>query len=173
MDLLLNEQVVPKDTVDLNPLNKGGLTPLDLLLLFQSEAGDREIEEILMRSGAKRAKDLHYPTNEAESTSQNPDSSTRQHPRSPAKHMIDYFKYNNSKDSPSNVRNTLLVIAILIATATYQAVLSPPGGVWQDDSKKNNETKSHTAGHSVMGTHNHIAYGLFLFFNSVFLHLFI
>ncbi|KAF8038320.1 hypothetical protein BT93_B0991 [Corymbia citriodora subsp. variegata] len=29
-------------------------------------------------------------------------------------------------------RNIILVVATLIATATYQAVLSPPGGYWQD-----------------------------------------
>ncbi|KAF8038721.1 hypothetical protein BT93_B1310 [Corymbia citriodora subsp. variegata] len=31
-------------------------------------------------------------------------------------------------------RNIILVVASLIATATYQAVLSPPGGYWQDSS---------------------------------------
>ncbi|XP_039166727.1 ankyrin repeat-containing protein BDA1 [Eucalyptus grandis] len=31
-------------------------------------------------------------------------------------------------------RNIILVVATLIATATYQAVLSPPGGYWQDSS---------------------------------------
>uniref|UniRef100_A0A2N9F9T7 PGG domain-containing protein n=1 Tax=Fagus sylvatica TaxID=28930 RepID=A0A2N9F9T7_FAGSY len=30
-------------------------------------------------------------------------------------------------------RNALLVIVALVVTVTYQAVLSPPGGVWQDD----------------------------------------
>ncbi|KAJ0047629.1 hypothetical protein Pint_15764 [Pistacia integerrima] len=37
------------------------------------------------------------------------------------------------KLSPSDVRNVILVVAILIATAAYQAGLSPPGGAWQDE----------------------------------------
>lgn len=37
-------------------------------------------------------------------------------------------------------RNALLVVAVLLVTVTYQAVLSPPGGVWQDDSNTYNNT---------------------------------
>ncbi|CAH2071056.1 unnamed protein product, partial [Thlaspi arvense] len=33
----------------------------------------------------------------------------------------------------SNLRDAILVVAILIVTATYQAGLSPPGRFWQDD----------------------------------------
>ncbi|KAJ8565543.1 hypothetical protein K7X08_008119 [Anisodus acutangulus] len=47
-------------------------------------------------------------------------------------------------DPPGKVRDTLLVIAILIATATYQTVLNPPRGVWQDTywPEDNNSTSS-------------------------------
>lgn len=64
--------------------------------------------------------------------------------------------------SNTDIRNIILVIAILIATATYQAVLSPPGGFWQEDSSvpdfssTSNETEilivpPHRAGQMVMG----------------------
>ncbi|KAG8480410.1 hypothetical protein CXB51_025080 [Gossypium anomalum] len=35
----------------------------------------------------------------------------------------------------SDKRNALLVVLGLLLTGTYQATLSPPGGVWQGDSK--------------------------------------
>lgn len=171
VDLLLNEQVVPKETMDLNSLNKRGLAPLDVLQLFQSEAGDREIEDILRQSGAKRTEELLSPTDVANTTSQNELNPTngyssnrqsRPHLASQASQLVDYFKYQKLEDSPGEVINILLVIVILIATATYQAVLSPPGGVWQEDRNGTN-----TAGKAVMGSKNPIAYGFFLLLNSI------
>ncbi|CAH1441076.1 unnamed protein product [Lactuca virosa] len=41
-----------EEKIELNSLNYRGLTPLDMLLMFQSEAGDREIMEILVQAGA-------------------------------------------------------------------------------------------------------------------------
>ncbi|KAL4561390.1 hypothetical protein LXL04_033556 [Taraxacum kok-saghyz] len=181
VDFLLNGQVTSKEKIELNSLNKSGLTPLDMLLMFQSEAGDREIEEILIQAGALKSENLQSSTNtHVERPSQ---TETRQeNRRSPARNMLDYFKYNNIKDSPSMVRNTLLVIVILITTATYQPALSPPGGAWQDDSilpsignntlstTTTNTTissKPHSAGRAIMGTKNPIAYSIFLFANSV------
>ncbi|KAI3739028.1 hypothetical protein L2E82_29385 [Cichorium intybus] len=177
-DFLLNGEVT-KETMELNSLNKRGLTPLDMLLMFQSEAGDQEIDEILIQAGALNSENLHSLTYTDVERPSHPD---RRHgnPRSPAKKLLDYFKYNNLKDSPTKVRNTLLVIVILITTATYQPALSPPGGAWQDDSipstgnntissttNNTTATKPHTAGKAIMGTKNPIAYSIFLFANSV------
>ncbi|KAJ8565541.1 hypothetical protein K7X08_008117 [Anisodus acutangulus] len=111
------------------------------------------------------------PSNEHSSREQR-----SERPRSRSKKLQDFFKYHKTKDCPGKVRDTLLVMAILIATATYQTVLSPPGGVWQDTFRpdENNNTSSdgkmslrRIAGQSVMGTNNPISYGLFLVFNSI------
>ncbi|KAK4379504.1 hypothetical protein RND71_001366 [Anisodus tanguticus] len=181
VDLVLDENVVAKGTVEVNSLNKRGLTPLELLF---KESGDRDIEEILRASGAVSVENLQQealpqswvvpvqdPSNEQSSREQRGGR-----PRSRSKKLQDFFKYNKTIDPPGKVRDTLLVIAILIATATYQTVLSPPGGVWQDTywSDGNNNTSNdgiipsrRIAGQSVMGTDNPISYGLFLVFNSI------
>ncbi|GAA0186655.1 hypothetical protein LIER_33943 [Lithospermum erythrorhizon] len=84
----------------------------------------------------------------------------------------DYFKYDRLRDSPSKARNTLLVIAILITTGMYQAILSPPGGVWKDDfypdtlSSGNytqanvSKLKHHIAGRAVMGTNSPVLFAI-------------
>lgn len=164
----------------MNSLNKRGLTPLEVLL---EESRDGDIEATLRASGAVSVENLQSLQQEGLPHSwavpvQDPSSreQRRDRPRSISKKLQDFFKYNKSKDPPGKVRDTLLVIAILIATATYQAVLSPPGGVWQDTywpddhNRTSNDVKEssrHIAGQSVMGTNNPIAYGLILVFNSI------
>lgn len=159
VDLLLGQNSKYKATIEVNSSNKNGLTPLDTLFLFQSEAGDREIEDILTQNGATKN------NNNTTKTNQQSQTSTEERAKSPTQKLIEYFKFDSARDSPGEVRNTLLVIASLIATATYQAVLQPPGGVWQDDSLST--SKSHTAGKSVMGDKNTVTYGMFLLFNSL------
>ncbi|XP_030524855.1 ankyrin repeat-containing protein BDA1-like [Rhodamnia argentea] len=63
-------------------------------------------------------------------------------------------RYFGIRDEPT--RNMILVVATLIATGTYQAALSPPGGYWQDNSEAlANSTsivrKPHVAGNMILG----------------------
>ncbi|XP_058007681.1 uncharacterized protein LOC131182356 [Hevea brasiliensis] len=83
-------------------------------------------------------------------------------------------------NTPTERRNALLVVDALIATITYQAALSPPGGVWTADVNSHlpnflradisatNTTLRDTnplryVGSSVMGTHS---FSLFWFANT-------
>ncbi|KAL7254884.1 hypothetical protein ACSBR1_009105 [Camellia fascicularis] len=163
---------VSKKQYEINSLNKKGLTSLDVLLFFQSEAGDREIAEILRQAEAMRAKELHTLRQLGMNQNQaivaiNPssDQSTPNHqPQSPAKRLLNYFKYNMDRDSPSEARHIMLVIAILIATTTYQTMHSPPGGVWADDSVSsnnngnNNAFEPHKVGQAIIGSENWVSY---------------
>ncbi|KAH7689042.1 Caskin/Ankyrin repeat-containing protein [Dioscorea alata] len=63
------------------------------------------------------------------------------------------------------IRAAIMVIAILVTTVTYQAVLNPPGGFWQDDLQSLNST-GHTAGNPVMATKHPRVYGVFVAVNA-------
>lgn len=148
--------------MEVNAVNQGGLTALDTLAIFPSEAGDREIEEILRNAGANRARELFLsPTPSIQGRSLIKNSTTN--------YLVDYFEFHKGRDSPSEVRSALLVIAVLVATATYQVGLSPPGGVWQDNTSptQNNNKTTNYAGKSIMGTENLVSFELFAISNSI------
>ncbi|KAJ4841726.1 hypothetical protein Tsubulata_003011 [Turnera subulata] len=58
-------------------------------------------------------------------------------PKNPAKNFYKHYCFQLGRESPYEARNTLLVVAALIVAVTYQAVVNPPGGVWQDDKREN------------------------------------
>lgn len=65
MELLLGNGAIGSRLLEVNATNQSDLTALDVLLIFPSEAGDREIEEILRSAGAMRKIDIiHSSTND-------------------------------------------------------------------------------------------------------------
>uniref|UniRef100_A0A453RD70 PGG domain-containing protein n=1 Tax=Aegilops tauschii subsp. strangulata TaxID=200361 RepID=A0A453RD70_AEGTS len=70
------------------------------------------------------------------------------------------------KQEPSweyHLRKYLMLLATLVATATYAAGLSPPGGVWQE-SGRDGEGRSHEAGDPVL--YHSARYLAFFYFNA-------
>ncbi|KAL3624531.1 hypothetical protein CASFOL_031199 [Castilleja foliolosa] len=173
VDLLLDEKFGFKGKLEVNIINKKGLTPLDVLA---SEGGDSDIEEMLRLSGAEKTQETPQNPIIEDPPINNQISSSRPRRKSASRELQEYFKYDRTKDSPDKARNTLLVVAVLIVTATYQAVLSPPGGIWQDDFKPDSSngnvtnggylSRTYKAGQAVMGTRNPGSYGAFLISNS-------
>ncbi|CAH8382321.1 unnamed protein product [Eruca vesicaria subsp. sativa] len=167
-------EAIPEDsrTFEVNAMNKMCLSALDLLVMFPSEAGDREIYEKLIKAGAQRGQDIGgTTTNLQRTTSTNSTSQERSSESHSHKDLVKYFTFKKHRDSPSEARSALLVVASLVATATFQASLTPPGGTWQDTyipaSVNTPNQPPHIAGQSIMGTFNGIAFTLFVFFNTI------
>ncbi|XP_042499729.1 ankyrin repeat-containing protein BDA1-like [Macadamia integrifolia] len=70
-----------------------------------------------------------------------------------------FLSFKVDKDTPSDVRNALLVIFVLIVAATYTTGINPPGGLWQDD------IHHHSAGTSVWFDHNPNSFQVLMLFN--------
>lgn len=68
------------------------------------------------------------------------------------------------RDTENDKGNAFLVIMVYIATVTYQASLTPPGGVWQDNNSSSATQVHHHAGKVIM---SNISFLLFWFFNYI------
>ncbi|XVF83504.1 hypothetical protein PTKIN_Ptkin16aG0493800 [Pterospermum kingtungense] len=129
--------------IDKNAKNLEGLTALDILQLRnQGQVNNRETTTMLAKAGgltgsslsslSKLRKNAHYFQSRITYGE---------------KLAINFAR--ERKNMSSDMRNALLVVAVLIITATFQASLSPPGGVWQGDSN-NPSSGSPVPGTTVM-----------------------
>ena len=82
-----------------------------------------------------------------------------------------HFPYHVRKDPKKydddwldKKRNTLMVVASLIATMAFQAGTNPPSGVWQDGSTTDPDRR---AGYAVMAYNHSTLYHVFLVCNTV------
>ena len=118
-------ELLLKCRVDKNAKNLEDLTALDILQLGnQRLVENREIMRMLAKAGGLRGS-LHSPLGKFR-TNAHYFRSTITYGEKLAINLA-----RESKNISSDTRNALLVVAVLIITATYQASLSPPGGVWQ------------------------------------------
>ncbi|XP_077225466.1 uncharacterized protein LOC143858651 [Tasmannia lanceolata] len=116
LNLLLKEP-----NIDLNAKNAYDLTAFDVLVLTPSEIGDMDIVEMLLKAGCKRGKE---PTALIES--KNPGTW-----KTILGNVCDQWQKKDD-DWLKDMHNTLMIVATIIATLTFQAGLNPPGGFWQE-----------------------------------------
>ncbi|XP_058744495.1 ankyrin repeat-containing protein BDA1-like [Vicia villosa] len=103
-----------KTRINLEAKNLENKTALDM-------AANVDIRNILLYAGAK-------------SNSQITDDPTLAHKlrsNTTIRHKVTTFIFRIRSNILKEQRNTWLIVATLVATATYQSVLSPPGGIYQ------------------------------------------
>ncbi|GLT43896.1 hypothetical protein SLA2020_178220 [Shorea laevis] len=107
-----------KSNICKNEINLNGRSALDML---QGQVNNSETADTLRRAGCVEGARIPAPRTLAESLrSKTP--------------WLETFRRTMARQNnkiSSDMRNAMLVVAVLILTASYQASLSPPGGVWQ------------------------------------------
>lgn len=157
------EYLIALNQLQVNALNKSGLTPLDVLRQSPRGLRDMEIEQALNKAGASSSKDLHLIADDRMPVTGLKETKAR----GSKKAVVE----KKSADWLGRKRSSLMVVASLIATVAFQAGLTPPGGVWQDNYVIDEDGKAvadpHSVGHAVMAYKEPKEYGIFMIFNTV------
>ncbi|CAL5340362.1 hypothetical protein CsSME_00024363 [Camellia sinensis var. sinensis] len=132
VELLLNSSNIISSSLELNAMNSSGLTAMDIMDIVTEGPSDIQLREVLQSAGALKACNINgisITTSLQQFTTNNNRTYQELLPlQEPSKDWFKYFKFQQQRDSPSDVRNTLLVVAALIATVTFQAGVNPPTG---------------------------------------------
>ncbi|KAH6787264.1 hypothetical protein C2S52_006816 [Perilla frutescens var. hirtella] len=128
IDAILSKNSSSRGTMDVNARNGNGSTALDILDIQDSY--DIKINQMLENGGAVRSPDNISSTTKQSKHYKSIQKSSKHDQES--KNWFNYFKFQMQRDSPSDTRNALLVVAALIATVCFTAGLQPPKGILVD-----------------------------------------
>ena len=118
--------------VNINDKNLESKTALDILQEQPQEVDNSEMRVILDRAGASTTSSLPTVTSSYAHDLRMPVTCERAKILTTGNQVMNKITVER--------RNALLVVAALLVTVTYQAALTPPGGLWQDDLFKPNTT---------------------------------
>ncbi|KAK6162696.1 hypothetical protein DH2020_002537 [Rehmannia glutinosa] len=135
IELLVDWNNTSQNKFELNAANEKGLTPLDIADILTESSNDIHLREVLHRAGAYTSSEFHI-------ISQNPKPQTTKN-RFPSKKpqnwldIVRHFEFQWQRDSPGEARETLLLVAALIATVTFEAGINPPSYLFESSNESN------------------------------------
>ncbi|KAF3446084.1 hypothetical protein FNV43_RR11263 [Rhamnella rubrinervis] len=158
--------LVTNTSIEVNAVNANGFTALDLLAQSHRDIKDFDISESLRIVGALRTIDAPPQGNWTVPHGH------RNHQPEAAQNNLVKDKNQPPEDWLTRKRDSLMVVASLIATMAFQSGSNPPGGLWQDDliagDSNNNTTRAlHMAGKSIMADKKPNDYAYFLYSNTL------
>ncbi|XVE88660.1 hypothetical protein DITRI_Ditri19aG0087200 [Diplodiscus trichospermus] len=140
---------VSKVKANINALNSMGFSALDLLEYYPRDFKGLEIADILIRAGSKRSttQDPNLPNKVQTHSQMAPvvgETQVKKAVKSGSstsglkgKTKLMYRKCKSYLKHQSNwveeMHGTLMLVATLTATISFQVAISPPGGLWQQD----------------------------------------
>ncbi|KAK6240134.1 hypothetical protein QUC31_005603 [Theobroma cacao] len=173
--LLIGQEAVVS-RVNANAITSNGFTPKDVLDLLLQSGGDLydiHIYQMFQQAGAVKAQEI--TTGPAHIQTKAESLNNEQILRSCCSWNLWKELMKEVTESSSETKNSLMVVPVLIATITYQAILSPPSGFWSAESKNSTTVGTHvvqkrsrtmTLGEAVMSKNPPII-SVFIGFNSI------
>ncbi|KAF3446088.1 hypothetical protein FNV43_RR11267 [Rhamnella rubrinervis] len=153
--------LISNTKIEVNAVNANGLTALDIVAQSRRGIKDFVISECLRSGGGLRTTNAVNSPSHATGVASNKRSPFAAHDhKSPVPTQLRNVMIKDPEDWLTRKRDSLMVVASLIATMAFQAGLNPPGGLWQDD-------KEHMAGKSIMAVKQPDDYAYYLGTNTV------
>ncbi|XP_030490042.2 uncharacterized protein LOC115706511 [Cannabis sativa] len=160
--------------IEVNAVNANMFTSLDILAQSQRSEKDFDIVESLRSYGASRTIDQPVPMKRPIIR----DVIASPEIRNDHVHQIQKIQKDNNKETKNpegwlvRKRESLMIVASLIATMAFQAGISPPGGLWEDHGTSYDESISknvtHVAGESIISYYPNMSdYHAYLISNTV------
>lgn len=126
---------LPEMRTSANALNRTGHTALDVLDRSPRDFVSLIIEHILIEAGVQRSTNI--------ATTQQPTYSSNIASEVESRKLTRWKRWENfwarylqyQGNWVEETRGTLMVVATVIATMTFQSTLNPPGGVWQENTQ--------------------------------------
>jgi hypothetical protein len=169
---------VPEIKREANAMNTIGYTPLDVLEAcntYPKYFTYFEIQNILKEAGVKKSTDLNSSVPLAPS-----DTGVDGEQRARSRfmrwwgciHLSLSKRWKYQENWMKETSGTLMIVATVIATMAFQAGISPPGGVWQQNTSNSTEgfycaqNNICEAGKAILSYSNLDDYLLFLYYNT-------
>lgn len=178
--------LLQRSEVDVNTVNRNGFSALDIVEYFPKDFKVIELRELLVHAGALRAiRFLASTTHQANVDNTNEENSivvvdlasveppsTNTPPVEavlPLSLSSEIRKQEEDKHKKwiKKKRDSLMITATVIAAMAYQAGISPPGGVWDNDQKDNNGAILYYAGTPIMAANDPEGYPMFWIYNTI------
>ncbi|OMO66590.1 hypothetical protein COLO4_30481 [Corchorus olitorius] len=166
------EYLIRRTTIEVNSRNLKGLTALDILK--QAEGNAQILLFKLLQDKAKKTSEVEECNT---NTSEEPESSLSRNKENLISNGLGLMRLSKGRrqelnemahsrqnkqhemysEALQNTRNTITVVAILVATVSFTAGVSPPGGVYQEGPHKGKSVAGKTTAFRVFLLSNNIA----------------
>ncbi|XP_057498313.1 ankyrin repeat-containing protein BDA1-like isoform X2 [Actinidia eriantha] len=164
--------------VEVNEVNGSSITALDIIQHMPRDLKAVEIQELLVKAGGVMAKGIPASMTTAAAAvatttteqcravlTPQPSSVTTEAPISaqpPQRALDNLLKHFKEQDHQlKRKHDSLIVVATLIAAMAFQAGLSPPGGLWQEDKVDPVTQQEYEAGKSIIAYKRPVLYKAF------------